>query len=505
MNEEPVSASYTTPAVPDPEGPEPLSRRDWLAPLLALCLGWLYVSVFGADTALNVSFGPGIGVTAFVFAFFAAVFLMLGSSLRRDAAGFLLMAGALCLSLCCGIYSHLGLTVTNCFLILCLSAAAVFRLSGHSRRSWRDWRLLPETLVLSLEALFSRLGRPFQALVLWRPKKSDRLGGFLPGLLIALPVLALVVLLLSSADAVFADIFVRLGLILDELEPGPFFSKVLRIVIWSFPMCSGLYFISTPPRPRKPEEPRERSYTALPFLAVTVLLDAVYILFVIIQFTHLFGGRYAAAMAGGWAQYARTGFFQLVAVTLINLCVCLLPAHTERCKAPGGRLLRAAAVLMTALSFIILASGAWRMRLYIQVWGMSVLRLLTLWGMAVIAVLLGAAVYKLCRPQFRFFQVFVTFAVGSWCLLQLLGPARLTAEYNVNAYLDGRQASVDVEYLDWPEALPALYRLEDAAPETEGLQGQIKSLERECEPDSHYRWHWSYWRASLLLAEDFRA
>lgn len=492
--------SYTVPAPLPPQAPEPLSRRDWLAPLLALCLGWLYVSVFRVDTMLSGSYGPGIGVTAFVFAFFIAVSLILGRRMLENRAGLWLMAAALALSVSCGLWAHLGMTVLNCFVILALSAAAVFQLSGAACHSWREAGLLPETFFLSIQALFSRLGRPVQALRMLKKNKSSGLGGFLLGLVIALPVLAVVILLLGSADAVFRDLFDRLGRRLSEAELSESLWTLFQILFWAALICSGLHFIGAPPAAKAPQD-RERSpRTALPFLSVTLLLDAVYLLFVAIQITHLFGGREAAAMAGGWAEYARTGFFQLAAVTLINLCVCLIPAHRERYEARGGKLLRIAGLVMTALSFVILASAWWRMHLYIQAFGLSLLRLMTLWGMIVIAVLLGASVYKLLRPDFRFFPVLLGFAVSTWCVFCLMGPVGITANYNVNAYLDGRLESVDVSYLSSPDALPALYRLEQAEPEYDGLLSKIWELERECDPENSYQWHWSRWHASFLGA-----
>lgn len=492
------SPDDTGPAPAPKSEPAPLSWRDWAAPLLALGLGWLYISIFGVDTMLNSRYGPGIGVTVFVFAFFTAVLILLGRKTRRKSSGVLLMSAALALALSCGMHAQLGLTILNCFIILAVSAAAVFQLSGHSARSWREVKLIPETLVLSFRALFSHLGRPFQALRLLKKDKNTGLGALLLGLLVAVPVLALVLALLTSADAVFENILDGLARGLLGLSLGNSLWKLCRILAAALFICSGLHFICSPiPEPANTAKDA-RTSSALPFLSVTLLLDLVYLLFVAIQFTHLFGGREAAAMAGGWAEYARTGFFQLAAVALINLCVCLIPAGEARFASRGGRLLRIADGVMIALSFVILFSAWWRMHLYIQAFGLSILRLVTLWGMIVIAALLLAAAYKLFRPTFRFFQVLLAFSLSTWCLLSLLGPARMVADYNVNAYLEGRLESVDVSYLNSPDALPALYRLEEAEPDYEGLSGRIAEMERQCRQNNDYGSHWSHWHFSYL-------
>ena len=166
-------------------------------------------------------------------------------------------------------------------------------------------------------------------------------------------------------------------------------------------------------------------------------------------------------MAGGWAEYARSGFFQLVAVAAINLTLCLAGTDGERFASHGGRLLRGLYALLLALTAVILASAFRRMCLYIDAYGLSVLRLLTLWAMAVIAFGILMAGWKLCRPGVSFFRAAGVFALGLWCAMALAGPGRLIANYNADRYLSGELTEVDAGYLRGLgcDALPALRAL----------------------------------------------
>ncbi len=494
-------SSYTVPAVPESAPLAPLSRRDWLCPLLALLLAALYWSVFGVERMLDSSFGPGIGITAYVCAYFVAVFLVLGKR-SYPRSGLLFMAAALLLSLSCALYSALGLTVLNCFLILALSAAATFRLSGHALRDWRDARIIPESLTLSFHALTKRLGRPLEALRLWKQNDRGVWCGLLWGLLLAIPVLLVVLALLASADVVFAGLFEGLAAWFEEIGFGSLVWRLFRWLLLALFLCSGLYFLGDKPTAPAARQKTTKQPSALPFLATTLLLDAVYILFVVIQLRHLFGGWESAQMAGGWAEYARSGFFQLVGVTVLNLAVCLLPASEERYASKGGLVLRIGGGVMTLLSFVILASAAWRIRLYIQAFGLSVLRVLTVWGIVLIALLLVAAAYKLWRPKFRFFQILIVLGVSGWCLVCLLGPTRMCANYNVNAYLDGRLSEVDISYMDTPECLPALYRLGESEPGYPALANKTVYLEELADWRDHYAFHWGNWRFADLYSRD---
>lgn len=441
--------------------PPPLTWRDAAAPLFSLILAGLFWAVFAVQDMGY--FGPGAGVPVFVGCYFGAVGLLLGKRARFTWSSGFLMAVSMALAVSCWLYSSLGLTILNCFVILLTAAGATFLLSGQSRFSLRDARILPETVRLSFLALCSKISHPFHLLGQLGKKDKSILGRVLVSLLISIPLLAIVLALLTSADAVFGSLFEALGDRLRELTPGASLWKVIRILVLALFIASGLYFLQTDAPTPEATETSAKERHALPFLLPTILLDVVYILFCAIQIKYLFGGSDAAAMAGGWAQYAREGFFQLVAVAVINLGLCLLGCHAERIAGKGGLTLRIANGLMLLLTLLILVSAARRMQLYILAYGLSLLRLMTLWGMLAIAVGILAAGWKLLRPRFSFFQMFAPFALTAWCLFCLANPGGIIANYNVDHYLSGDLETVDTFYLEQlgTDALPALYRLEN--------------------------------------------
>ena len=208
---------------------------------------------------------------------------------------------------------------------------------------------------------------------------------------------------------------------------------------------------------------------ALPWLLPAILLNLVYLLYCGLQIRLSFAAAGAAAADGSLAQYAREGFFQLVAVAAINLTFCLLAAHKDRFAAKGGLALRIANGLMLLLTLLILADAFLRMYFYIRAYGLTLLRLMTLWGMLVILTGLLAAGWKLFRPQFSFFRVFAPFVLTAWCLFCLANPGGIIAGHNVDHYLSGELQIVDTAYLErlGTDALPALYRLREATGEGE--------------------------------------
>lgn len=455
VNPMPAPAESPDPPVEEASLP-PADWRDGAAFGFALVLSLLYWATFSLP-AIFSGFGPGLGVPVFVCAFFAAVLVTLGKKTRWRAESVFLMAVSVLLSLCCALYAHEGLTVLNCFIILATASLAVFSLSGQLRSAAFTLRALADTVRLFFIALFGRIDRPFKLL---RSRRQVNRAAFLRGAVTAavtIVILGVVLALLASADMVFESLLPELH---TELS-GTFIWKIIRTAALTLFISSGLYFIREDTQPKKKSERTPRELHVMPFLFPTALLDVIYLVFCAVQLRYLFGGAEAASMAGGWAEYARTGFFQLVAVAGINLALCLAGADKARFEQKGGLALRLADGLMLLLTAVILLSAARRMQLYILAFGLSVLRIMTLWGMLIIAAGLLMAAWKLYAPDFAFARWFGMLALGSWCLFCLCSPAGMVANYNVNAYLDGRLTSVDVDYLEelTTDAAPALKRL----------------------------------------------
>lgn len=149
---------------------------------------------------------------------------------------------------------------------------------------------------------------------------------------------------------------------------------------------------------------------------------------------------------------------------------------------------KALSLLVCALTLVILASAFWRMRLYILAYGLSLLRVMTLWAMAFILLSLVLAAVKVLRPDFKFWPCFAALGLYGWVLFNAANVDARIADYNVDAYLDGRLSQVDTQYLAnlSPSALPALERLYEAEPS--GALKQSMASMRENAPESWIEW-----------------
>ncbi len=285
-------------------------------------------------------------------------------------------------------------------------------------------------------------------------------GRVLTSVAVSAGLLMLFGLLFSSADAVFADLVS--GLLPDISVPGTI-GWTFRLLLIGGGLLGAAYLVSRPPdleglRPA-PSRPAHRLEWTLPL----VLLDALFAAFVLVQLTVLFGGSGHVLRTSGltYAQYARSGFWQLLAVTGLTLLVIAVAARRAPKATRTDRLLvRVLLGALTALSLVIVASALYRMQVYADAYGATRLRLVVatveLW-LGLLFVLVGVAVVRLRATWLP--RLVIGTAVLALLGLALVNPDRLIAERNVDRYL--QTGRLDVDYVSGlsADAVPALARL----------------------------------------------
>ena len=418
--------------------PRPVfGARECLMLPAALCLGILWREVFTAEGLANLVFGnrpgPALGAAVFTAVIWAFVLLFLGNRARWSLYSAGLAAGVGLLTVFCVLTGSGGVRFVNFVLIFCGSVLAFFSLSGRSAAGLSEARCVPEAV--------------------------------LKGAAAALPVLVVVVLLFAAADEVFAGYFTGLSDWFSGPEITTRLMRAFSILFLSFCFFSALYFAADGPEPAEGTKKERPCGAPAAYLTALTLLALVHVAFCAVQFAYLFGGAEAASMQGGWAAYARRGFYQLALVAAIDLGFVLF------CAVRGGRTAaeKALSLLICVLTLVILASAFWRMRLYILAYGLSLLRVMTLWAMAFILLSLVLAAVKVLRPGFKFWPWFAALGLYGWVLFNAANVDARIADYNVDAYLGGRLPQVDIYYLGGlsPSALPALERLYEAEPDAE--------------------------------------
>ena len=252
-------------------------------------------------------------------------------------------------------------------------------------------------------------------------KQKIRVSPFVRGLLLALPILIVLTLLLTSADPVFANRVQGLfnWLSFDNLAESLF--RLTYILIIAYVLLSAYYYGST--LSAKWEKGHHTQPILKPFLGTiesSVVLGAVNLLFlafVIIQFTYLFGGQENISVEGfTYAEYARRGFFELLAVALLSLVLFYgLSLWTKRETKPQRLTFSGLGLLLVALVCVILVSAFTRLSLYETAYGFTRLRTLThiftVWtGLVLVVTVVLEVIRKL--DKLAFLLVLLIFCFG---------------------------------------------------------------------------------------------
>jgi hypothetical protein len=179
------------------------------------------------------------------------------------------------------------------------------------------------------------------------------------------------------------------------------------------------------------------------------LLDLLFLAFVAVQVRYFFGGSAQVHATTGltYAQYARSGFFELLTVAALLLPFLLMVHWLLRPDdARGQRLFQCLAGAQIALLFVIMASAFERMRLYQAEYGLSEQRLyptaFMVW-LAVVFVWFCLTVLRGPRERFAFGAMVAGFLLVA--TLQVLNPDALIARTNMARSRAGH--TFDASYL----------------------------------------------------------
>jgi hypothetical protein len=179
------------------------------------------------------------------------------------------------------------------------------------------------------------------------------------------------------------------------------------------------------------------------------MLNLLFAGFMAVQLRYLFGGASMIEVTAGltYAQYARSGFFELVATAALVVPI-LLVADWAAVPGPSRsrKVLRATTLVLVTLLVGVIGSAAYRMQLYQDAYGLTELRLYVsvfiIWLTAVLGWLV-LTVLRGRRERFAFGAIVA--GLASIAALHVVSPHALIARVNLDRAAAG--AEYDGAYL----------------------------------------------------------
>lgn len=308
----------------------------------------------------------------------------------------------------------------------------------------------------SLVAPFAALPAALPTVV---PESSTRAIPALRALAIGVVVTTPFAVLFLTADAAFAAIA-------DE-TPRPELTSLPGRIVSFIAVLAAALGLALAGRGHRQQRPRtQRRYLgplewALPLAA----LDALFLAFVAVQVTVLFGGNDHVLRTSGltYAEYARQGFWQLLAAAGLTLAVVKGTTVVVR---PSSRaqqlLLKALLALLCALTIVILVSALHRLQLYESAYGLTRARIaaeaFALWLGGTFALLLALGAL---RRTAHLPRVLLGWVVVGLALFSLANPDGRIADRNVDRWRETGRIDLTYAAKLSADAAPALSRLPD--------------------------------------------
>lgn len=353
-------------------------------------------------------------------------------------------------------------------------------------------------------------------------RQLGRAAPFMRGAIIALPILVGFAVLLGSADAVF-------GRALDDALRLPDLDDVvgrLAYAIVAAVVLAGPIVIATGAKGlldpiADPVADAERASVASPparrsgateAIVVMVAVDLLFAMFALVQVVYLFGGADTLQVVGmSYSDYARQGYFQLVGVVALAGLLVI-----GACEIAGRRrAVLAAALAMLGLTGVILASAAFRMKLYQDVYGWTELRFFVGTSIAWLAACVVIAGALLASDRMRWVaHGFAVSAVVVTLGVSALGPQAFVIDQNIARALDPTlvpsdgHSGLDTEYglRLGDDAVPSLVAVVDQLPYPQrldvrfALRARRDAMQQE-RPYSPFAWNLARERAWAALAQ----
>ena len=301
-------------------------------------------------------------------------------------------------------------------------------------------------------------------------KSDDKTKKIFKAILITVPIVLVIIILLSSADEIFANIFKSIFENIFHMLWTINISKIICILIAFLYFMGLFYYICIKYEViQKIEENSSQRYDNFTIKTILISLNVIYLVFCCIQIKSLFIRNTTL----NYAHYARQGFFQLMVVSLINLLVILIAKKREnKEEEKSNKYINYMSLLMIFFTFIIVISAAIRMHFYESAYGYTLLRLLVYCILLTECILFIPTILYILDKKINLPKCYFTIIIITYVCMNFANFDNIIASKNVNRYIE--TGKIDMYYLKHEmgtDAVRQIFRiLEASSTDTEEIK-----------------------------------
>lgn len=249
-------------------------------------------------------------------------------------------------------------------------------------------------------------------------------------ILIVLAVVGVVIILLASADSIFAGMFSGIGKIITNLNIKNIVYTIIRLAIILAVYFLALSFILKLQN-QKHKEPKELGNISdkyeFTLKLLLIALNLVYVVFCYIQISSLFLARINVNI--DYATYARTGFFQLMFVSFINFAIILL---SNKFNSKKEKIIKVLNIFLVIFTIIIVLSSMFRMYMYEMEYGLTYLRTFVyIILLTELAIFVPTTIY-IFNEKFDFIKTAFVIVLSVYCIINFINIEKIIINKNIN-------------------------------------------------------------------------
>ncbi|MFL0267346.1 DUF4153 domain-containing protein [Candidatus Clostridium radicumherbarum] len=435
----------------------------------------LYYIIFSLILGIvfdRLFFKVGIGISHFIFLALCMSFfiwsLRKSIKIEKNLGWFLLIPISL-LSFSYTLYTNVVFMLLNLVIIPFLMVVSSILIQKPELK-WDKFTFIFYMVKKGIINVLESIGSPFaiiRKLIVRKEKSKNKTirNQILIGLVISVPLLIIILGLLNNADMVFSYYLNNITTIFDNINLNNVLPHLILIIIIAFYLFGYVWGF------KKEDKDYEKilnleniGVEALIIITVLVVLNVLYLLFTIIQFSYLYGGGNMDLPAGfTYAEYARRGFFELAAVTFINFIIvlcCLKYMKKENKKlVTTGNILFSFLILFT---LNMLYSANFKLSLYEGSYGYTYLRVFVHLFMLLLFILSIIALIGIWYRKLPIVKCLIVITLIMYTVINYINIDAFIAKKNIERY--NNTGKIDISYLTSLsyEAVPYLVELRNA-------------------------------------------
>lgn len=350
-------------------------------------------------------------------------------------------------------------------------------------------------------------------------KKKKTIKQILIGCAIAIPILIIVISLLLSADIIMKEAIEKGAyFILTTISIETITSLICRIAII---ICLFIYLVALILNLIKKDSIYNEDYIeetdsnqeykinieGIIINTVLTLLNIIYLIFTITQ-TIYFTQQISEVGNLNYAEYARTGFFQLMLVSVINFAIIFITRLNEKkVSKANSRYTKGMNIVLAIFTIIILVLSILRMNLYEQAYGYTFLRLMVYFIQITELILIIPTIAYIINKKVKIIRSYIIILICAYIVINYVNIDKIIAKQNIDRYFKSENietAEIDYYYLQnnlSTDAVPEMIRLLEVKDEKvkDEMKNYFRKLKVEIEKEER---KWQEYNISIERAKE---